>query len=53
MASLGIGYRSLNINLKTGSSGASDLGKFNLLGGQSNLLSGQMPTQLMYYLPPW
>ena len=36
MASLGIGYRSLNI--KTGSSGASELDKFNLLGGQSNLL---------------
>ena len=28
------------------------MGKFNLLGGQSNL-GGQMPTQFTYYLPPW
>ena len=29
------------------------MGRFNLLGGQSNLLGGQMPTQLTCYLPPW
>ena len=28
------------------------MGRFNLLGGQSNLLDGQMPTQLTCYLPP-
>ena len=28
------------------------MGKFNLLGGQRNLLGGQMPTQLTCYLPP-
>ena len=28
------------------------VGRFNLLGGQSNLLGGQMPTQLTCYLPP-
>ena len=28
------------------------MGRFNLLGGQSNLLGGQMPTQLTCYLPP-
>ena len=28
------------------------MGKFNSLGGQSNLLGGQMPTQLTCYLPP-
>ena len=28
------------------------MGKFNLLGGQNNLLGGQMPTQLTCYLPP-
>ena len=28
------------------------IGRFNLLGGQSNLLGGQMPTQLTCYLPP-
>ena len=27
--------------------------RFNLLGGQINLLGGQMPTQLTCYLPPW
>ena len=27
------------------------MGSFNLLGGQSNLLGGQMPTQLTCYLP--
>ena len=27
------------------------MGKFNLLGGQNNLLGGQMPTQLTCYLP--
>ena len=27
--------------------------RFDLLGGQSNLLSGQMPTQFTRYLPPW
>ena len=25
------------------------MGKFNLLGGQNNLLGGQMPTQLTCY----
>ena len=29
------------------------MGRLNLLGGQSNLLGGQMPTQLNCYLPPW
>ena len=29
------------------------MGRFNLLDGQNNLLGGQMPTQLTYYLPPW
>ena len=28
------------------------MGRFNLLGGKSNLLGGQMPTQLTCYLPP-
>ena len=28
------------------------MGRFNLLGGQSNLLGGQMPTQLICYLLP-
>ena len=28
------------------------MGRFNLLGGLSNLLGGQMPTQLSCYLPP-
>ena len=28
------------------------MGRFNLLGGQSDLLGGQMPTQLTCYLPP-
>ena len=28
------------------------MGRCNLLGGQSNLLGGQMPTQLTCYLPP-
>ena len=27
------------------------MGKFDLLGGQSNFLRGQMPTQLTCYLP--
>ena len=26
--------------------------RFDLMGGQSNLLGGQMPTQLTCYLPP-
>ena len=29
------------------------MGRFNLLGGQSNLLDGQKPTKLTSYLPPW
>ena len=29
------------------------MGRFNLLGGQSNSQGGQMPTQLTCYLPPW
>ena len=29
------------------------MGRLNLLGAQTNLLGGQMPTQLTYYLPPW
>ena len=29
------------------------MGRLNLLGGQNDLLSGQMPTQLICYLPPW
>ena len=29
------------------------IGRFNLLGGQGNLLGGQMPTQFTCYLPPW
>ena len=29
------------------------MGRFNLLGGQSKLLGGQMPTQLTCHLPPW
>ena len=28
------------------------IGRFNLLSGQSNILGGQMPTQLTCYLPP-
>ena len=28
------------------------MGRFNLLSGQSNLLGGQMLTQLTCYLPP-
>ena len=28
------------------------MGRFNLLGGQSNLIGGQIPTQLTCYLPP-
>ena len=28
------------------------MGRLNLLGGQINLLRGQMPTQLIGYLPP-
>ena len=28
------------------------MGRFNLLGGQSNLLGGQIPIQLTCYLPP-
>ena len=28
------------------------MGRLNLLGGQSNLLGGQMPTQFTCYLPP-
>ena len=28
------------------------MGRLNLLGGQCNLLDGQMPTQLTCYLPP-
>ena len=29
------------------------MGRFYLLGGQSNLPGGQMPTQLTCYLLPW
>ena len=29
------------------------MGRFNLPGGQNNLLGGQMPTQLTCYLTPW
>ena len=29
------------------------MGRFNLLGGQSNLLGGHLLTQLTCYLPPW
>ena len=29
------------------------MGRFDLLGGQNNLLGGQIPTQLTCYLPPW
>ena len=29
------------------------MGMFNLLGGQSNLLGGQMSIHLTCYLPPW
>ena len=28
------------------------MSRFNLLGGQNNLLGGHMPTQLTGYLPP-
>ena len=29
------------------------MGMLNLLGGQNNLLGGQVPTQLTCYLSPW
>ena len=29
------------------------IGSLNLLGGQNNLLGGQLPTQVTFYLPPW
>ena len=28
------------------------MGRFNLLGGQNDLIGGQLPTQLTCYLPP-